>query len=118
LSKRGGGEARRCALRRRGRICGMLVVAACGASAPRAHSWRHFSGSEQMGDGLGQTGDSGGRRFSEPDSSVVDWLLDSDPAIRWQVLRDLLQAPADTVALERARVAMEGVGARLLALQG
>jgi hypothetical protein len=49
---------------------------------------------------------------------VVDWLLDSDPAIRWQVLRDLVHAPADVVAAERARVATEGWGARLLALQG
>jgi hypothetical protein len=50
--------------------------------------------------------------------AVVDWLLDSDPAIRWQVLRDLVHAPADVVAAERARVATEGWGARLLALQG
>jgi hypothetical protein len=49
---------------------------------------------------------------------TLDWLLDSDPAIRWQVLRDLADAPADTVAAERARVASEGWGARLLALQG
>ena len=49
---------------------------------------------------------------------VVDWLLDSDPAIRWQVLRDLADAPADAVAAERSRVATEGWGARLLALQG
>ncbi len=49
---------------------------------------------------------------------VLDWLLDSDPAIRWQVLRDLVQAPAEVVAAERARVATEGWGARLLALQG
>jgi len=49
---------------------------------------------------------------------VLDWLLDSDPAIRWQVLRDLLHAPPDAVAAERARVATEGWGARLLALQG
>ena len=49
---------------------------------------------------------------------VVDWLLDSDPAIRWQVLRDLVHAPAEIVAAERARVATEGWGARLLALQG
>jgi len=49
---------------------------------------------------------------------VIEWLLDSDPAIRWQVMRDLLGAPADQVAAERARVATEGVGARLLALQG
>ena len=48
---------------------------------------------------------------------VVDWLLDSDPAIRWQVLRDLTDAPATEVAAERARVAHEGWGARLLSLQ-
>jgi len=50
--------------------------------------------------------------------TVLDWLLDSDPAIRWQVLRDLVRAPAGVVAAERARVAAEGWGARLLALQG
>lgn len=50
--------------------------------------------------------------------SVVDWLLDSDPAIRWQVLRDLVDAPAEVVSAERARTAAEGWGARLLALQG
>jgi hypothetical protein len=50
--------------------------------------------------------------------SVIDWLLDSDPAVRWQVLRDLVHAPAETVAAERARVAAEGWGARLLSLQG
>jgi hypothetical protein len=48
---------------------------------------------------------------------VVEWLLDSDPAIRWQVMRDLTGASADEVAAERARVATEGAGARLLALQ-
>ena len=48
----------------------------------------------------------------------MDWLLDSDPAIRWQVLRDLAGAPEEVVAAERARVASEGWGARLLALQG
>ena len=50
--------------------------------------------------------------------NVVDWLLDSDPAIRWQTLRDLVHAPDAVVADERARVAREGWGARLLALQG
>ena len=50
--------------------------------------------------------------------SVLDWLLESDPAIRWQVMRDLVRAPDDVVAAERARVADEGWGARLLALQG
>jgi len=49
---------------------------------------------------------------------VMSWLLDSDPAIRWQVLRDLVRVPDDVVASERARVATEGWGARLLALQG
>lgn len=50
--------------------------------------------------------------------STLTWLLDSDPAIRWQVLRDLADAPPEAVAAERARVAREGWGARLLALQG
>jgi hypothetical protein len=44
-------------------------------------------------------------------------LLAGDPAVRWQVLRDLLDAPAPDVAAERDRVALEGWGARLLALQ-
>jgi hypothetical protein len=48
---------------------------------------------------------------------LLDWLLDSDPAIRWQVLRDLTDASADEVAAERARVEREGWGARLLALE-
>src|SRR5215471_13910565 len=50
--------------------------------------------------------------------TVLDWLLDSDPSIRWQALRDLVDASAERVAAERARVATEGWGARLLALQG
>jgi len=49
--------------------------------------------------------------------SVIDWLLDSDPSIRWQVMRDLTDSPAEQVAAERARVATEGAGARLLGLQ-
>ena len=49
---------------------------------------------------------------------VLDWLLESDPAIRWQALRDLVDAPGEVVTAERARVATEGWGARLLALQG
>ncbi len=48
---------------------------------------------------------------------VLDWLLDSDPAIRWQVMRDLLDAPEERVEEERARVAVEGWGAQLLGLQ-
>jgi len=50
--------------------------------------------------------------------AVVKWLLlDSDPSIRWQVMRDLTDEPADVIATERARVATEGWGARLLGLQ-
>src|SRR5579864_8543178 len=56
-------------------------------------------------------------RAPELESSVISWLLDSDPSIRWQVMRDLTDAPADEVTAERARVATEGLGARLLALQ-
>jgi hypothetical protein len=48
---------------------------------------------------------------------VLDWLLDSDPSIRWQAQRDLADAPADLVAAERAKVETTGDGARLLALQ-
>ena len=50
--------------------------------------------------------------------TALEWLLDSDPSIRWQALRDLCDAPADVVQAERARVAVEGWGARLLTLQG
>lgn len=51
------------------------------------------------------------------DQAVITWLLDSDPAIRWQVMQDLTGAAAEAVAAERARITNEGWGARLLALQ-
>jgi hypothetical protein len=54
----------------------------------------------------------------EPKRSVIEWLLDSDPSIRWQVMRDLTDAPDEEVAAERAKVATEGWGAQLLAAQG
>ena len=57
------------------------------------------------------------RQVPMPKRSVIRWLLDSDPSVRWQVMQDLIGAPADEVAAERARVATEGAGARLLALQ-
>jgi hypothetical protein len=50
-------------------------------------------------------------------TELMSWLLDSDPALRWQVERDLMEAPTDAWQATRARVATEGVGARLLALQ-
>jgi hypothetical protein len=49
--------------------------------------------------------------------NVLDWLLEGDPAIRWQVMRDLTSASADDVAVERARVEHVGWGARLLTLE-
>jgi hypothetical protein len=49
--------------------------------------------------------------------NALDWLLDADPAIRWQALRDLAGAQAEEVAAERARVATEGWAAKLLALR-
>ena len=55
---------------------------------------------------------------AEGGETALDWLLDSDPAIRWQVLRDLADAPGEVFSAERARVAHEGWGARLLAFQG
>ena len=55
---------------------------------------------------------------SKPSRSVMHWLFDSDPSIRWQVMRDLTDAPAKEVTAERARVATEGWGAQLLSLQG
>ncbi|ANJ26014.1 hypothetical protein [Agromyces aureus] len=48
---------------------------------------------------------------------VTDWLLESDPSVRWQVMRDLTGEADEVVATERARVATEGDGARLLDLQ-
>jgi hypothetical protein len=50
-------------------------------------------------------------------ADTVAWLLAGDPAIRWQALRDLAGAAPEAIAVERARVATEGWGARLLALQ-
>lgn len=55
--------------------------------------------------------------MTEPFADPIDWLLAGDPSIRWQVLRDLVGADHDRVAVERQRVAVEGWGARLLAAQ-
>lgn len=52
------------------------------------------------------------------ESSLIGWLLDSDPSIRWQTMRDLTGAPVKDVSAERTRVATVGIGAQLLALQG
>lgn len=51
------------------------------------------------------------------EDQVVEWLLEGDPAIRWQVMRDLLGAEKGEYGLERERVATEGWGRKLLELQ-
>jgi hypothetical protein len=52
------------------------------------------------------------------EAGLIEWLLQADPSLRWQVLRDLTERAAQDIAAERARVATEGLGAQLLALQG
>ncbi len=52
-----------------------------------------------------------------PRPAHIQWLLNSDPAIRWQVMSDLTGETSDAIAAERSRVATEGWGAQLLALQ-
>jgi hypothetical protein len=52
-----------------------------------------------------------------PGPAALKWLLDSDPAIRWQVMRDLTDESPEPIAAERSRVATEGWGAQLLARQ-
>jgi hypothetical protein len=52
-----------------------------------------------------------------PRPALLKWLLDSDPAIRWQVMRDLTGESPEAIAAERSRIATEGWGAQLLARQ-
>src|SRR5260370_1410304 len=52
-----------------------------------------------------------------PMDGTIQWLLDGDPAIRWQTLRELVGAAESTVERERRRIARDGWGARLLARQ-
>ena len=56
----------------------------------------------------------GDAHSKSPEDPVLDWLLESDPSIRWQVLRDLTGTPAAIVAAERSRVASEGWGRLIL----
>jgi hypothetical protein len=51
------------------------------------------------------------------DTALLEWLRDADPALRWQVERDLAGEPREVWEATRARIATEGFGARLLALQ-
>jgi hypothetical protein len=52
-----------------------------------------------------------------PRPAHIKWLLDSDPAIRWQVMTDLTDEAPDAIAAQRSRIATEGWGAQLLARQ-
>jgi hypothetical protein len=58
------------------------------------------------------------RQAPKPKRSVIPWLLDSDPSICWQAMRDLTDVSNEEVAAERAKIAREGWGAQLLAGQG
>ncbi|WP_293697947.1 squalene cyclase [uncultured Agrococcus sp.] len=48
---------------------------------------------------------------------VAAWLLDSDPALRWQVERDLLDLPEPEWQATRSRVPEEGFASRVLSKQ-
>jgi hypothetical protein len=52
-----------------------------------------------------------------PRPAQLRWLIDSDPAIRWQVMKDLTDAAPDEIVAERSRVATQGWGSQLLSLQ-
>ena len=58
-----------------------------------------------------------GTRRQNTSGAVLEWLLEGDPAIRWQAVRDLQGAAERTVRREQRRVAREGWGARLLERQ-
>lgn len=59
----------------------------------------------------------GGVESDRDPGALQEWLLEGDPAVRWRVLRDLLDVPERQWQAERARVATEGWGARLLSEQ-
>ena len=48
---------------------------------------------------------------------ILNWLLSGDPSIRWQAERDLLHVSVKKMEEDRKRIAKEGWGAKLLALQ-
>lgn len=58
-----------------------------------------------------------GDSYTHDDTQAIQWLLTGDSAIRWQVMRDLLDAPESEWKAERAKVETEGWGAKLLSFQ-
>ena len=59
-----------------------------------------------------------GNSMMENPTDTISWLLEGDPSIRWQVMRDLLGEPHQTYERERKLVAAKGWGVQLLARQG
>ena len=49
--------------------------------------------------------------------AVIEWLLEGDPVIRWQVMRDLLDEPAEAWEAERCRTVESGWVAEMLERQ-
>jgi hypothetical protein len=88
-------------------MVGALVAAAQRNDNPVARCWI----------GAGTRGGEHPRVDAMPTDGLFPWLLDSDPALRWQVERDLIGAPPEGWRATRAAIATEGWGARLLALQ-
>jgi hypothetical protein len=86
--------------------------------AGRADMTRHgdrISDHEKTGDEPGPHlfADASPRQTTQTDR-VIPWLLDADPAIRWQTLRDLVGASAHMIERERRKTARAGWAARLL----
>jgi hypothetical protein len=48
---------------------------------------------------------------------AIQWLMEGDPAIRWQTMRDLTGASESKIERERRRIARDGWGTQLLARQ-
>jgi hypothetical protein len=82
----------------------------------RDHDWT-LAHSERFRDGVIDANELIGITISAMEEGLIEWLLDSDPAIRWQVERDLIGESKDFWSTTRARIAHEGFGSHLLELQ-
>ena len=51
------------------------------------------------------------------DDSILEWLMEGDPVVQWQVQRDLLDEESDVYQSTQRLVAEEGWGARLVGQQ-
>jgi hypothetical protein len=66
---------------------------------------------------VNRSADSGYSRHVVDERGVADWVAETDPALRWQIMRDVFGQPESQWGPIRATVETEGVGARLLSLQ-